>query len=291
MPGTLGRSVLVGLIGRGTALSRTPRMHEVEGARQGLRYVYRRIDPAEMAATPSFEDMLRSAEICGYAGVNVTHPYKQEAVAFLDEMSEEARAVGAVNTIVLTDGRRVGHNTDLSGFAESFRRTMGTEPIGRVLLVGAGGAGSAVGHALLAGGVESLLIADINRAGAQRLVAALEGRFGSGRALLVDEAEAVVGAVDGIVNASPIGMADHPGTPLPVSLLDARHWVIDIIYFPMETEFVRAARLAGCRAATGAGMALFQAVKAFELFCGLPADPDAMRVTFDSFGSGEGEIG
>ncbi|WPZ36334.1 shikimate dehydrogenase [Thalassobaculum sp. OXR-137] len=285
MAATLGRSVLVGLIGRGTALSRTPLMHEAEGARQGLRYVYRRIDPAEMAATPSFEEMLRAAEICGYAGVNVTHPYKQEAVSYLDDMSEEARAVGAVNTIVLKDGRRVGHNTDLSGFAESFRRSMGGEPKGRVLLIGAGGAGSAVAHALLDSGVGTLLIADTNRAGAEKLVAALEGRFGRGRAAVAPSAEAAAPDADGIVNATPIGMADHPGMPLPVSLLDGRHWVIDIIYFPMETAFVRAAKAAGCRTATGAGMALFQAVKAFELFTGLPADPEAMRATFDSFGA------
>lgn len=286
MTGTLERSVLVGLIGRGTALSRTPRMHEVEGARQGLRYVYRRIDPAETDTSPSFEEMLRAAEICGFAGVNVTHPYKQEAVAVLDEMSDEARAVGAVNTIVLKDGRRVGHNTDLSGFAESFRRSMGQERMDRVVLIGAGGAGSAVANALLDCGVRTLLVADTNRVGAERLVAALEARFGLGRARVVDSVDAVAAEVDGIVNATPVGMADHPGTPMPVSLLAAGHWVVDIIYFPMETEFVRAATAAGCRVATGAGMALFQAVKAFELFCDLPADPDAMRATFDSFGPG-----
>ncbi|MDF1792418.1 MAG: shikimate dehydrogenase [Thalassobaculaceae bacterium] len=282
----LGRSVLVGLIGRGTALSRTPRMHEVEGARQGLRYVYNRIDPAEMAETPPFEAMLRAAEICGYAGVNVTHPYKQQALAWLDEMSDEARAVGAVNTIVFEGGRRVGHNTDMWGFAESFRRTMETEPMDRVVLIGAGGAGAAVANALLGCGVGTLLVADTNRTGATALVAALEARFGTGRAIVADGAQAVVGAVDGIVNATPVGMADHPGTPIPTALLEARHWVVDIIYFPMETEFVRAAKTAGCRIATGAGMALFQAVKAFELFSGLPADPDAMRSTFDSFGPG-----
>ena len=285
MTGTLGRSVLVGLIGRGTALSRTPRMHEVEGARQGLRYVYRRVDPAEMAASPSFEEMLRAAEICGYAGVNVTHPYKQEAVGFLDDMSEEARAVGAVNTIVLSDGMRIGHNTDLSGFAESFRRSMGQERMERVLLIGAGGAGSAVAHALLGCGVGTLRIADTNRAGAEKLAAALQDRFGRDRATVAPSADAVAGEVDGIVNATPIGMADHPGTPMPIALLEARHWVVDIIYFPMETEFARAAAATGCRVATGAGMALFQAVKAFELFTGLPADPEAMRATFDSFGS------
>ena len=286
MTGALGRSVLVGLIGRGTALSRTPRMHEVEGARQGLRYVYRRIDPAEMAASPSFEEMLRAVEICGYAGVNVTHPYKQEAVGFLDDMSPEARAVGAVNTIVLKDGRRVGHNTDLSGFAESFRRSMGQERLDRVVLIGAGGAGSAVAHALLDCGVGTLFIADTDRGGAEKLALALEARFGHGRAAIAERAEAVAGEVDGIVNATPVGMADHPGTPLPIGLLNVRHWVVDIIYFPMETEFVEAAKAAGCRVATGAGMALFQAVKAFELFTGLPADPETMRATFDSFGPG-----
>lgn len=282
----LGRPVLVGLIGRGTALSRTPRMHEVEGARQGLRYVYTRIDPAEMAATPPFEDMLRAAEICGYAGVNVTHPYKQQAVAFLDEMSDEARAVGAVNTIVLKGGRRVGHNTDLWGFAESFRRTMGGESKERVLLIGAGGAGSAVANALLDCGVGTLMVADTNRAGAERLVAGLEARVGGGRAVVAESAEDVAADMDGIVNATPVGMADHPGMPLPADLLRPRHWVVDIIYFPMETDFLRAAKASGCRVATGAGMALFQAVKAFELFSGLPADPDAMRATFDGFGPG-----
>lgn len=286
MADALGRSVLVGLIGRGTALSRTPRMHEVEGARQGLRYVYRRLDPAEMRAPATLEEMLRAAEICGYAGVNVTHPYKQEAMALLDDLSEEARAVGAVNTIVLTAGRRVGHNTDLSGFAESFRRSMGRERLDRVVLIGAGGAGSAVANALLDCGVGTLLVADTNKVGAQKLVADLEGRFGAGRAVVAESADAVAGTVDGIVNATPVGMADHPGTPLPVALLDSRHWVVDIIYFPMETEFVTAAKAAGCRVATGAGMALFQAVKAFELFSGLPADPEAMRATFDSFGPG-----
>lgn len=260
-------------------------MHEAEGARQGLRYVYRRIDPAEMPDTPPFEVMLRAAEICGYAGVNVTHPYKQEAVAFLDDMSEEARAVGAVNTVVLKDGKRVGHNTDLWGFSESFRRTMGQQARDRVVLIGAGGAGSAVAHGLLACGVGTLQVADTNKAGAAALVASLEARFGAGRAVAADSAAAVVPEADGIVNATPVGMADHPGTPIPTGLLHPDHWVVDIIYFPMETEFVRAARTAGCRVATGAGMALFQAVRAFELFCGLPADPEAMRATFNSFGS------
>ncbi|MCR9073765.1 MAG: shikimate dehydrogenase [Alphaproteobacteria bacterium] len=278
------RSLLVGLIGRGTALSRTPLMHEIEGARQGLRYVYTRIDPAEMTEAPSFADMLRAAEICGYAGVNVTHPYKQQAVAFLDEMSDEARAVGAVNTIVLNGGRRVGHNTDLWGFAESFRRAMGSEPRERVLLIGAGGAGSAVANALLDCGVGTVLVADTDRAAAERLVASLQSRFGGARAVVAESAEDVVPDMDGIVNATPVGMADHPGLPLAPDLLRPAHWVVDIIYFPMETAFARAARATGCRVATGSGMAIFQAVKAFELFSGLTADPDAMRATFDGFG-------
>lgn len=291
----LGRSVLVGLIGRGTALSRTPRMHEAEGARQALRYVYRRIDPAEMAAAPAFEEMLRAAELCGFAGVNVTHPYKREAVASLDEVSQEAGAVGAVNTIVLKDGRRIGHNTDLWGFAESFRRAMGDVPKRRVLLIGAGGAGAAVANALLDNGVGTLLIADTNRQGAADLAGSLAARFGPGRVAVAESAEAALGsadqAIDGLVNATPIGMADHPGTPIPVALLEPRHWLIDIIYFPMETELVRSARAIGCRVETGAGMALYQAVRAFELFSGLPADPESMRATFDSFENGWVENG
>ncbi len=279
-----GRTVLVGLIGRGIGPSRTPRMHEVEGARLGLRYVYRRLDLDLISdPVPSLADLLRAAELCGFAGVNVTHPFKRDAVALVDEVSAPARAIGAINTVVFQAGRRIGHNTDVLGFAESFRREMAEMPRDTVLLLGAGGAGAAVASALLEIGVTRLLIADAQPARARDLSAQLSAGARAAEVEAIADPLMVLGAVDGVVNATPIGMADHPGTPIPTGALAVRHWVVDIVYFPLETAFLAAARAAGCRVLSGAGMAVHQAAGAFELFTGVAADAERMRATFDGF--------
>jgi shikimate dehydrogenase len=280
----LPETVLVGLVGRGIGQSRSPRMHEAEGAHFGLRYVYRLLDTDLMGEPrPGFEDVLRAAEIAGFAGVNVTYPYKREAIPFLDELSETARTVGAVNTIVLRDGKRFGHNTDCWGFRESFRRGMEGAARDRVLLLGAGGAGGAVANALLDERVGRLLIADTDREAAAELCQRLAARAGADRVEPVTDVAAVLETVDGVVNATPVGMAHMPGSPVPLELLTNRLWVADIVYFPIETELLRAARERGCRCLPGAGMAVFQAVRAFELFTGLKPDHHRMKATFDAF--------
>lgn len=280
----LPEAVIVGLVGRGIGLSRTPRMHEAEGARFGLRYVYRLLDTDLMGEPrPGFEEIVRAAEIAGFAGLNVTYPYKREAIAYLDELSETARTIGAVNTVVLRDGKRFGHNTDCWGFRESFRRDMEGAARDRVLLLGAGGAGGAVAYALLQEGVGRLLVADADRRVAEELVGRLAARAGPGRIDVADDVAAAMAEADGIVNATPVGMAHMPGSPVPLDLLAARSWVADIVYFPIETELLRAARERGCRTLPGSGMAVFQAVRAFELFTGLKPDHHRMKATFDAF--------
>ena len=149
-------------------------------------------------------------------------------------------------------------------------------PRRRVLQLGAGGAGAAVAHALLTLGTDELAIADTDRERAERLAGELSARFGEGRAVVAGRPEEAVEASDGVVNATPIGMAKYPGTPLPVDRLRPDLWVADIIYFPLETEFLRAARAIGCRTMGGGGMAVFQAVGAFRLFTGLEPDPERM---------------
>ena len=278
------KTVLVGLVGQGISLSRTPRMHEVEGAHFDLRYVYRLLDTDCMGApTPDLENIIRAAEIMGFAGLNVTYPYKRQAVALLDDLSPMAQRIGAVNTIVFKDGKRFGENTDCSGFGDSFHREMENASRGTVLLLGAGGAGGAVADALLDTGVTRLLIHDINRSLAEALVDRLTSQARENLIELVTDIAAAADATNGIVNATPVGMAKLPGTPIPVDLLKPRHWVIDIIYFPMETEFLHAARTIGCRALSGAGMAVHQAVRAFELFTGLTPNLERMKATFESF--------
>lgn len=277
-------TVLVGLVGEGIAQSRTPAMHEAEAAAQGFVLDYRFIDTATpvIAGIP-LPSLLDRLEAEGYAGVNVTYPFKLAVVPLLSALSQNAAAVGAVNTVIFRDGQRIGHNTDLWGFAESFRRGLGDAARGHVLLVGAGGAGVAVAHALADCGVVRLSIHDTDAERARALAAQVaRNRPGLVAGALPDLTD-LAGRPDGIVNATPVGMAKLPGCAVPPLLLDPRTWVADIVYFPLETELLRAARARGCRTLPGSGMAVFQAVRAFQLFTGRPADPDRMKARFDAF--------
>lgn len=275
------RSVLAGLIGAGIQASRTPALHEHEGDAQGIRYLYRLIDldtlGLDLAALP---DLLSAAERMGFTGLNITFPAKQAVIPLLDELSDEARGIGAVNTVVLKDGKRVGHNTDALGFAEGFRRGLPGVARRHVVQMGAGGAGAAVAHALLTEGVERLSIFEVDPARAQGLVDNLGATFGKSRVEVGHDLPAAMAQADGLVNTTPVGMAKLPGTPLPVELLRADLWVAEIIYFPLETELLRHARAIGCATLDGGTMAVFQAVKAFELFAGVHADAERMQAHF-----------
>jgi shikimate dehydrogenase len=274
------RAIVVGLIGSGIQQSLTPAMHEHEGAAHGIAYAYRLIDLDVLGlSSEALPDLVLAAERMGLDGLNITYPCKQSVIPLLGELSEDARNLGAVNTVVLRDGRRIGHNTDWWGFAEAFKRELSGAPVGNVVLLGAGGAGSAIAHAVLTLGAQQLVIVEPDRAKAADLASSLEKRFGQGRAA-VGAADQALADADGIVNATPIGMAKHPGMPLDAALIRATQWVADVIYFPLETELLRRARAIGCRTMGGGGMAVFQAVRAFELFSARAADPDRMQRHF-----------
>ena len=278
-------SVLIGLIGAGIQASRTPAMHEREGDRQGLRYLYRKIDLDLLGlGAEALPELLTAAERMGFAGLNITYPCKQQVIPLLTELSDDARALNAVNTVVLGGGRRIGHNTDGWGFAESFRRNLPGVPLQRAVQLGSGGAGAAVAHALLSLGVGHLSIYDIDRSKSQQVVESLTARFGSGRATAIIELPEAVATADGIVNTTPVGMAKLPGLPLPAELLRTDLWVAEIVYFPLETELLRVARSLGCRTLHGGGMAVFQAVRAFELFTGIRPDAERMLQHFATMG-------
>jgi shikimate dehydrogenase len=275
-------AVLCGLIGTGIQASRTPAMHEREGAAQGLRSIYRIIDLTTLGlSVEALPDLLTNAERLGFVGLNITHPCKQLVLPLLDELSADARAIGAVNTVLLRDGRRIGHNTDWFGWAEGFRRGLPGVAPGIVVQLGAGGAGAAVANAALTLGATQLRLFDTDTTRAGALATALSTRFGAGRAMVVTELAAALADADGLVNCTPIGMARYPGLPLPVALLRPALWVSEIVYVPRETELLRAARALGCRTVAGTGMALFQAVEAFRLFTGIMPDPDRMARVLD----------
>lgn len=274
-----GSSFLIGLVGDGIQRSYTPQLHEREADRQGVRLVYITIDSGELGLTAAdLPDLLHWARTLGYRGLNVTHPFKQEIVRHLDDFAGGARVLGAVNTVVFDEGTTCGYNTDASGFERSFARDFPTAPRNRVVQIGAGGAGSAVAHALLTLGVGRLTVVDIDRERATRLTAVLGAEFGADRIVVcaVEELSTVLATADGVVNTTPVGMARHPGSPVAVTDLRKDLWVADIVYRPAETALVRAAGAVGAQTLSGVGMSVFQAVAAFEVFTGRPADAEAM---------------
>ncbi len=276
-----GAKLLVGLIGAGIQRSLTPALHEQEARAQGLRLHYQLIDlDRASSGADALPTLLAAARVIGFAGLNVTYPCKQAVMPLLDGLSEEARAMGAVNTVVQHDGRLVGHNTDGSGWRWGFERALPGADLSRVVLLGAGGAGSAIAHALLRMGCTQLQLVDSDGARAAELAQRLAALYpGSGVAGGSDIAAAMAGA-SGLVHATPTGMDKLPGLPLPQQLLQPAMWVSEIVYFPLQTALLRAARERGCRVADGGGMAVGQAVRAFELFTGLQADAARMDQHF-----------
>jgi shikimate dehydrogenase len=270
--------MLVGLIGKSIGHSLAPALHEDAFAACGMAGHYHLMDcnPPRERRLP---DVLAAVREAGFAGVNITFPFKEAVIPLLDEVSAEAREIGAVNTVVIDrSGRTSGHNTDRSGFREAFRETLGAAAAAGqdVLLLGAGGAGRAVAFALRDLGAARIRLYDRDLAKARQLAADV----GGGKAVVLEAPEPALKSVSVIVNATPIGMSGHEGLPMPTAGIEARHVVADVIYSPLETQFLKAAKAAGARTMGGAGMCVHQAVEAFRLFTGTRPDVERMRATF-----------
>jgi shikimate dehydrogenase len=271
------RKLLIGLIGSGIQKSLSPRLHEEEARLHGMRLFYQIIDLD--AGGGSLEDLptlIRASRIMSFAGLNITFPCKQAVIPLLDGLSDEARAMGAVNTVVNQDGRLVGHNTDGSGWSWGFRRQLPDADITRVVLLGTGGAGAAIAHAVLRLGAGHLVLVDQDPNRAIALATELNRLYGSVRASANAEIAAALHQANGLIHATPTGMDKLPGLPLDPALLRSDLWVSEVVYFPIETALLKAARAAGCPTADGGGMAVGQAVGAFKLFTGI--EPNTLRM-------------
>lgn len=270
---------VVGLIGAGIKKSLSPALHEVEGKNLGVDYRYELFDLDDLRLSPEEAiSLIHELRGKGYAGVNVTHPCKRIAIDAVDELSPEAAQIGAINTIVFTGDTTTGFNTDLFGFREGFLRGLDEPEIGSVVVVGAGGAGSAVTHAMLDLGTTELTIFDVDAQ--QSACLALAGRKAfpdtSIRAEPLDALADVIATVDGVVHATPVGMIGHPGVAVPLHTLRPELWIAEVVYRPLETELLRHARRLGSPTVDGGGMAVFQAVEAFRLFT--RREPDSERM-------------
>jgi len=277
----VAEALLCGLIGAGIRRSLAPALHEEEARQHGLRLHYQLIDLAAARVGPeALPGLIAAARIIGFTGLNITSPCKQRVIPLLDALSEEASAIGAVNTVVREGERLVGYNTDASGWRWGFRRALPRADLSRVVLLGAGGAGSAVGYAALELGTRELAIFDVDAGRAMSLAAALQANFPDRSVVPARDVEAALRAASGLIHATPIGMASHPGMPLDESLLRPAMWVSEVVYVPLETPLLKAARRIGCAALDGGHMNVGQAIGAFKLFTGREADPARMEAHF-----------
>ncbi|MGB8666840.1 MAG: shikimate dehydrogenase [Serratia inhibens] len=276
---------LLALLGQGIQGSLSPQLYEQEARRQGLRCAYQLLDFTQRGwADDRLPAVLDSLALLGFTGCNITHPFKQQVIPWLDELSPQASAIGAVNTVLFRNGKRIGHNTDCDGFITHFSQGLSGENINRVVQVGTGGAGYAVAYGLLAHGVGHLMLHDRDPARSHSLQQQLARHFGEQRIGVTEDVAGALADSDGLVQATPIGMTGHPGMPVDIDWLQPRHWLADVIYVPRETELVKKARAKGCRAIVGDGMVVHQAALAFQLYTGHAPDTASMSQVFRQAG-------
>ena len=276
------RRILVGLVGANIMKSLSPALHEDAFAAAGIRGHYHLMDLDRLPGH-RLEQLFGAIKTAGFDGINVTFPCKQAIMPLLDEISADARQIGAVNTVTISEsGRTVGYNTDRIGFRRSFEDGLGRAAIEdqAAVLVGAGGAGRAVGFALMDLGAAKIIVHDTDTARAAALVADLTRHHGASRCRLADDLADAFAEAAGVVNATPVGMLGIPGNPVPAAMLRPEHWVADVIYTPVETLLIKGARARGSRVLTGGGMCVHQAAETFRLFTGLAPDIARMQATF-----------
>ena len=272
---------LLGLIGAKIGRSISPAMHEAAARALGIELHYHLVDTAVLGhGEKDLPRLLEGARSLGFTGLNITHPFKEAVIRHLDAVEGAAAALGAVNTVVLREGRMVGHNTDYTGFIAGWRRTFQALRPGRATLIGSGGVGRAIAHGLIALGAAGLRLTDTDAARARTLAVELRAAHPAVSIEVAGDALSAARECDGVVNATPVGMHAYPGNPVPIAAFSGIKWASDAIYTPLETEFVVAARRAGAAVMTGQELAIGQAVDAFALFLGRPAPIEAMRAVF-----------
>jgi shikimate dehydrogenase len=270
--------VLLALIGANITGSLSPALFADAFAAAGIDGFYHLMDVDHLRER-RLAKLLDAIRIAGFAGANITYPFKQEVIALLDKIDPEASRIGAVNTITIDpDGRATGYNFDCQGWRNSFAETLGRNSAkdAVVVLVGAGGAGRAVAFALMDLGVAVLVIHDRDAARANGLAADLATRYDASRCRVASDLEREIAGADGVVNATPVGMRGFLGNPVPLSALKSSLWAADVIYTPIETEFLKAAADSGARVLNGGGMCVHQAAAAFRRLTGI--EPDIARM-------------
>jgi len=265
---------LIGLLGHPVKHSKSPQMHNHMFRLMGLNNSY-------LAFDVEINDLAKAiAGIRGLQlkGCNVTIPHKVDVMKYLDEVSEEADQIGAVNTIVNDHGKLIGYNTDGEGYVRSLIEEAGIDPNGKsVLILGAGGAARAISYTFFQYGIKQLFIINRNRDKAEILKQKLDSTYKI-NICSVEDLKDLLDKVDIIVNTTSIGMHPNIGeTLIKKEWIKASHLVSDIIYNPLETQLLKDAKEQGATTHSGLGMFVYQGVIAFEKWTGMSPDPTEMK--------------
>lgn len=277
------RSAQSGLLGAGVGYSLSPALHEAEAQALGFPLVYRIVDTDLLqASTAEIRSLIRHAAMLGFAGLNVTYPHKQLVLDAMDELDPVAASLGSVNTIVFDGGRSVGHNTDCVGFGAGLDTGLPGADLSQVTQFGCGGAGAATARALLQRGTTRLDLVDPDPQRRRGLARHLTQDFPDCEieTWSPEDSSKAVATTRGVLNATPLGSPNAPGSPVDRSDLRPGMWVADIVYSPIETQLLRDAAAAGATTLDGGRMLVHQAAHSFELFHGVHPEVQRMREHF-----------
>jgi len=270
-----GKTKLYGIFGYPVEHTFSPGMHNAAFKKLNMNACY-----VPFAVHPDqLKDAAKAILPLGLCGLNITVPHKQNVIACLDDLSEEARLIGAVNTIQIAEGKLVGHNTDGRGFIRSLHDNAGYDPKGKtILLIGSGGAARAVGFSLALSGVRRIFLYDVDHRKADTLARDIRRKTGiDTRALSTGAVAEAADAAGCLINATPLGLKKNDPLPLKKEVIQKRHLVCDLVYNPPETKFLKAAKEKGAKRLSGLGMLLYQGVIAFEIWTGVKAPVGVMK--------------
>lgn len=265
----------LGLIGDNIARSRSPLLHRLAGAQNGIQVQYDRLIPDQMGE--DFDTVFEACVGRGYRGINVTYPYKERAARKVSIDDPLVRAIGAVNTVLFEADGPKGQNTDYTGFIAAYRNVRADAEPGAACLIGTGGVGRALAFGLVALGAQEVRLVDKDEAKASALANELRALDGATHIRVETDAAKAARGANGLLNGTPVGMVGYGGTPLPAEAMAGAQWVFDAVYTPVDTQFLQDAEAAGLDVISGYELFFFQGVHAWAHFAGMPLDEQRLR--------------
>ncbi|MBU1598727.1 shikimate dehydrogenase [bacterium] len=272
-----GKTKIVGLMGYPVSHTISPAIHNAAFSTLGLDWIYL---PFEVR--PEYlKEAIFGLKPLGMAGVNITIPHKVQALAYMDALSEEAKIIGAINTIVVKEEGLFGDNTDGKGFISSIKETGFSVSKKRVVLIGAGGAGRAISISLAREGVQTIYISDTDKEKCESLIGYIKNRFD----ILTLEMKdlSVIVDIDLLINATPCGMKEDDHLPIDPSFIHPDLLVYDLIYNPQKTRLLEEAERKGAKTFSGLAMLVYQAALSFSAWTGIRPPIDVMMNAAKSY--------